>query len=210
MRKFLHKKYTTIFSYHPTFKHQAAGISCRQGGLGMNFPPPPCISGTAIGRDLKFYRDYNWFKPRSHTNFQVNPIAPAAQQEADIRKTSILFFRKSFFTQMALISAVVGIFDRSHPKAKMKNVKRLSLFFRFSDRKCPKKGSEVRQNFDSRFFDEIANNSKTAAPRDLKLRFLAESGIINPLRSFQRSIFSQLSEIVRASEKLAKIGSFLN
>ena len=90
---------------------------------------------------------------------------------------------------MAVISAVVGIFsrDRSHSKAKMKNFKKsFPLFFRFSDRKCPKKGSEVRRNFDVRFFDEIANNSKTAAPRDLKLRFLAESGIINPLRSFQR------------------------
>ena len=85
---------------------------------------------------------------------------------------------------MAVISAVVGIFsrDRSHSKAKMKNFKKaFPYFFDFS-----KKGSEVRRNFDLRFFDEIANNSKTAAPRDLKLRFLAESGIINPLRSFQR------------------------
>ena len=45
------------------------------------FTPPPCISRTAIGRDLKFSKDYNWFKPRSHANFQVNPMAPGPISE---------------------------------------------------------------------------------------------------------------------------------
>ena len=108
-------------------------------------------------------------------------MAPAPLRAADIRKTSIFGNGKTSFTQMALISAVVGFFsrDRSHSKAKMKCFKKVDLIFLFSDRKCPKKGSEVRQNFDLRFFDEIANNSKTAAPRELVI-----SGIINPQRSF--------------------------
>ena len=112
----------------------------------MNFPPPLCISGTAIGRDLKFYRDYNWFKPRSNTKFQINPMAPAPLRGADIRKTSIFRNEKYFFTQMAVISAVVGIFsrDRSHSKAKMKNFKKpFPYFFDFRTGSARKRGPKL-------------------------------------------------------------------
>ena len=79
-----------------TLIHPAFFIDKGIPGGGGNLPPPLCISGTAIGRDLKFYRDYNWFKSRSNTKFQVNPMAPAPLRGADIRKTSILFFENLF------------------------------------------------------------------------------------------------------------------
>ena len=55
------------------------------------------------------------------------------------------------------------------------------------------------------FFDEIANNSKTAAPRDLKLRFLAKSGLINrkPPEAVSATYFQP---IVRNRPRVRKIG----
>ena len=59
----------------------------KEGRGGVNFTPS-CISGTAIGRDLKFYSHDNWGNSRSHTEFQVNPMAQTPLRRTDIRKIS--------------------------------------------------------------------------------------------------------------------------
>ena len=56
-----------------------AVLNCWQGrpGEGVNFTLPLCFSGTAIDRDLKFYRDSISYNYRLHNKFQVVPMVPA-------------------------------------------------------------------------------------------------------------------------------------
>ena len=76
---------------------------------------------------------------------------------------------------MALISSSVGYFDETGHVRKLNQDLDKPFFFLndFRTGSARKRVPKSDENSIVRFFDEISNKWKTAAPRDLKPRFLA-------------------------------------